>query len=486
MWSLPWVPAAVLVMIGLRLIQLRLGGTPDEGGFLVLAGQWSSSGDSLYGNYWVDRPPLLMMLFQVADLFGGIAALRVLGIAISVATVLLLASTARRVFDDKAASVTAVVAAALLGGPLAGAASVNGELMALPFLALGLRTATEAVLTDNERTARVAALVTGAAAVSALLVKQNMVDVVVFAAVFWVFSWRQHRITWGQLAQRVGLAALGAGIAFGLVSLWAIAHGTSPADVYEATYPFRVKAARVIADNPAVAGASGQRLGLLTLSVIGSGLPLVVGIFLIRGTWRTKNLAFAWAVVALLAWATFSIVAGGSYWLHYLVEAIPAVALAAGAVLFRSPVAIGRTVRFMAVAAVLSAVVAAFIPPGSPATQVGDALGRVKHSGDTVLVTFGDPEVLRASGMSSPYAYPWSLPARTLDPKMTELREVLAGSEAPTWVVVRGPQTQARLKLGGAWSLITERYRRVGTLCERYVYLRNDVDRRVPDAGDSC
>ena len=33
--------------------------SPDEGGFLLVASQWEP-GTSLYGHYWVDRPPLLM------------------------------------------------------------------------------------------------------------------------------------------------------------------------------------------------------------------------------------------------------------------------------------------------------------------------------------------------------------------------------------------------------------------------------------------
>jgi hypothetical protein len=60
----------------------------DEGGFLLVASQWSP-GTSLYGDYWVDRPPLLIGIFQLADVGGGLLALRVIGLLAVIASVLL-------------------------------------------------------------------------------------------------------------------------------------------------------------------------------------------------------------------------------------------------------------------------------------------------------------------------------------------------------------------------------------------------------------
>ena len=74
--GLCWLPYA-----GRRL-------SPDEGGLLLLAAQWSP-GSSLYGDYFVDRPPGLIALAAVADAAGGGWALRALGILAVVATVLL-------------------------------------------------------------------------------------------------------------------------------------------------------------------------------------------------------------------------------------------------------------------------------------------------------------------------------------------------------------------------------------------------------------
>jgi hypothetical protein len=422
----------------------------------------------------------------VANLFGGIIALRILGVLVAVISVLLLTSTARRAFGDRAATVTAVAAAALLATPLYGAIDVNGELMALPFLALGLRAATEAVLSTDEKRARISALVTGVAAMCALLVKQNIADVLIFAAVFWLLSWRLKKLTGRQLLERVGFAAIGAVIAYAVVMLWAIAHGTSPVDVYDATYPFRVKAARVIADNPLVAEIAGERLGGLGRSFITTGAPLIALLFAARGIWKAQSTAFAWALVAIIGWSVFSVLAGGSYWTHYLVESIPAAALAIGSVAVASPRLTKAVIAVVAASTLVAGSVAASDPPATPGTTIGDAFKHVKQPGDTLFAAFGDAEILRESEMTSPYQYLWSLPARTLDPKLDELRGILNGPEAPTWVIIRGSSTKTRLKDGGAFAVIESRYHLVGKVCDREVYLLDSVVRDTPNADDRC
>ena len=62
--------------------------SPDEGGFLLVASPWRP-GPSLYGHYWVDRPPLLLTLFDLATHLGGALGLRLIGIAAVVLSVVL-------------------------------------------------------------------------------------------------------------------------------------------------------------------------------------------------------------------------------------------------------------------------------------------------------------------------------------------------------------------------------------------------------------
>ncbi len=47
----------------------------------------------------------------------------------------------------------------------------------------------------------------------------------------------------------------------------------------------------------------------------------------------------------------------------------------------------------------------------------------------------GRADIQYTSGLPSPYQHLWSLPMRTLDPDLTELRALLEGPDAPTWFV---------------------------------------------------
>ena len=53
--------------------------SPDEAGFLSVGAQWQPGGTSLYGDYWVDRPPLLITIFRLAAELGGLVPLRLVG-----------------------------------------------------------------------------------------------------------------------------------------------------------------------------------------------------------------------------------------------------------------------------------------------------------------------------------------------------------------------------------------------------------------------
>ena len=101
-------PTAVLLLAALsvlaRVPSMFRPLSPDEGGFLMVAAQWAT-GTSLYGDYWVDRPPLLIMLFQLADQAGADrSALRLLGDVSVGSSVLLAAALARAAIRLGAAS----------------------------------------------------------------------------------------------------------------------------------------------------------------------------------------------------------------------------------------------------------------------------------------------------------------------------------------------------------------------------------------------
>src|SRR4051794_37572078 len=131
-----WLVAVVAIMV--VLARLPFLGAPlglDESGYLTVAHQWPPGGTSLYGALWVARPPLLLMIYQLADALGGAVALRVIGIGAAVAVTLLVHRAAARLAGSRAGVVAALLAGALLVSPLAGGQEVNGELLAAPFVA---------------------------------------------------------------------------------------------------------------------------------------------------------------------------------------------------------------------------------------------------------------------------------------------------------------------------------------------------------------
>ena len=109
-----------------RLPFLGAPTSPDEGGFLEVGKQWHAGGDSLYGHFWVDRPPLLIAVFRIADLLGGITAVRLIATLGATVTVLLLGYTVHRLLGVRPATWAAAVACGLLSAPMAGA-SLSGS-----------------------------------------------------------------------------------------------------------------------------------------------------------------------------------------------------------------------------------------------------------------------------------------------------------------------------------------------------------------------
>ena len=97
-------------------------------------------GSSLYGDYWVDRPPLLVALFGLASVVGGAAGVRALGLLAVVSTVLAAGLLGRLAAPrlPRAGVATAAVAAVASSSRMLGSGMVNGEVLAIPFALAGL------------------------------------------------------------------------------------------------------------------------------------------------------------------------------------------------------------------------------------------------------------------------------------------------------------------------------------------------------------
>ena len=407
--------------------------SPDEGGFLIVASQWGP-GTSLYGDYWVDRPPVLIGLFALADGIADPWALRLLGTIAVVVAVLLaglvgrLAAPATRIGPTLAAGTAAIFTAT----PLFGGSVVHGELLALPFILAGVAAAIAAAGTRSELHALGLATAAGVAGMLAALTKQSQVDVFVAVLVIVLLTRR-----WRLLAGVV----VGAGLTLLATLQVSQGLGTAPGDLWDALVTFRGDAARVIAESATY--TTPRRLAGVLGALVGSAAPFVAVGLLVRlrrpATDGARDLR--WVAVAVLSWELFVVLLGGSYWLHYLMGLVPGLVLLAAAAAQRR-LEFGPTLLLPYAAAALSTlatvVYVVFQPIPRPEAPVIDYLRAEGHPGDTAIVAFGGANILRETGMTSPYEELWSLPVRVRDPELSALTDILEGDHAPLWVVVNG------------------------------------------------
>lgn len=483
--------AAACVLVRLAFAARPVG--RDEAGFLLVGSQWGTGTGSLYGSYWVDRPPLLITFYWLGDLLGGLVALRVLGALAAGTTVLVLAAAARRTWGARAGAAAAVLSAALLSSHLLATLEVNGELLAAPFLAIGtaaaLASARDAELgADGPGRSGTWAALAGACAVAAVMVKQNMADVAVFGlALAAAYLWA-GRVRPADLLRPLAGALVGTGVALLAVVVWTTSRDTSPVAVFDALYPFRLEAAAVIAGDEG-AGESLLRLGRVVGAFAASGLGLLVVLAVVLAWTRRRTEPVLVAAAATLAYDLFSVLGGGVYWLHYLVELVPAASLVVAYAVASAPRGSGlRAAALLAlglavVSSGVSLVRAAVVEPRTTQREVGSALVEAASPGDTLVTLYGDSDLNYLAGLASPYEHLWNLPIKVRDPGLDGLDAVLAGGSAPTWVVGGRSLETWGLDTRRTRHLLAERYVLVES-CTRYdVYLRAGLDRPAPDCA---
>lgn len=480
-WTIPGAAAAAFL---LRLPGLTRPIRADEAGFVLVARAWDPRSDSLYGPYFVDRPPPLIALFKISDAIGGPLFIRVVGAFACALLVLTAAGVARRIADERAARWTAVAMAAFTTNILIDAVAVKGELLALPVLMGSLWLSLVAVRQRSWGAALAAGLLAG----MALGFKQNLVGGLVFGAALLLASRVAGRLSRGEVV-RLGLAVLaGASVPIVATALWAVAAGVHLSTLWYAAYGFRADTAEVLAAGSPEAPTT--RAVLLLLIAFGAGMALVIGGFVvhIRAEWA-DDAPLTFATAALLAVDLLGLGLGGSFWRDYLFPLLPATALCA-ALLARRSTARGIAMRAVIAAAAVSSVAclvgwATYNILGLQEfdeVDTGVALRDVAGLGDTLVVFGGRADVQLTSEMASTYRQLWSLPMRTLDPELTELQSVVSGPDAPTWVVEWVPFDTWSTD-GGAelQALVEERYVEHGTGCgDRPIWLLRGVERDLP------
>lgn len=480
---------AVLAML-LRFPGLMWPIRPDEAGFTLVARAWHPEPDSLYGTYWVDRPPPLIALIKLSDLIGGALFIRVVAALGCALLVVAAARTAYLIAGERAARWTAIATAAVTANTMIDSVAAKGEILGIPIVVTSFWLALEALRMLDRSPPKALLLAAGSGLLGMLAVglKQNMVTGLAFGGVVLLVSAVRKEITWGAFTKLAAAALLGAAIPLAATIGWCLANGVHLETLWYTVYGFRSHALDVIANDEA--GAPLGRARLLTLIFFATGMAFLVLWFLanLRHAWRTHP-AVTLAALAVLVVDGAGVVLGGSYWRPYLLGLVPSVVLCT-ALVADVPGVRRRVTQWLAGLAVFSCLVSTVgwvlnnLSGAEPPTEIytGEAIKAVSEPGDTIVVYGGRADIVYASGLTSPYEHLWSLPMRGNDPDLSDLIALLRSDHPPTWFVgwvsfdswngVGEPELEATLE---------ELYEPHGDGCDHPIWVLKSVDRGVPE-----
>ncbi len=470
-----WVLVALLALL-LRLPYLNVAPGIDEGGVAWIARQWGSGHGWLYGGAWLDRPPLLVAAYRVAVLAGPIG-IRIMGAVAAVGLVASCSLVAHLVAGERGGRV-----AALLAALLSGSAAISAVYSPAELLAAVPATLSVAALVAGHQSGRARAfLAAGALAVVALLVKQSFLDAGLAGLAYLATGVVRSR---AQTRRAAAAYALGALVPLAGVGAWLLAAHLRAADLLDALFGFRLQALHTL---------EGSNIPLLTRltdlagPALRSGLVLAVPVAA-WGLWRRpSDRRIAVVLVAWLAGGLAGVLAGGSYWPHYLIQIVPASAVGVAAVLASLPrrlmrVALLGVVIAAAVTAVAAGVAVTATPPRRTEAAVARYVRAHARPGDTSYVLYARANLNLAIGLRTPFPYSWSLMMRARPDARGRLLDLLRSSGRPTWIVRWQPPGRWHLDPTGAVArLLATDYTSVASFDGRRVLLR--ADRLRPDPG---
>ncbi len=483
------VAGSALAAAVLRFPGLLVPAGADESGFTLVARHWDPQPDSMFGPYWLDRPPAVIALVKVSDMVGGPTFLRVVAAVGCALLVVLAAATARAALryageaDERmvtrTGAWTAVLTAAFTSNSMIDTVMAKGEVLGIPFVVLSFWLTLLALNRPRVDGAGLAlAMGSGFAATMALGMKQNMVGGLVFAAVILVGSRLTHRLSTGDLLRLGAMVTGGALVPMLATAVWAVSAGVRLESVWYAIYGFRSQALAVILESNIDAPAI--RAMLLLGTVIATGMAFVVAgaVAHVRRLWLVDG-PLTVAALVVVAVDTSGLVLSGSYWQAYLFILIPGVVLCT-TLLLSIRVHVARRVWLLTILAMVSALVSSVVRTGlyvadirtPTAVRSGEAIAAASEPGDTIVVYGGRAELVLASGLESPYEHLWSLPMRTRDPDLDELKGVLRGPDAPTWLVFWAPRSGWNALGESLTPIVDQRYEFHGLACDDHpVYL---------------
>jgi dolichyl-phosphate-mannose-protein mannosyltransferase len=470
-----WLLLCSAICVGLRLPFLNVPLGVDEGGDSFVARTWDTTHGSMYGGSWLDRPPLLVVLYKVGVL-GGDIGVRLLGMA---AAILLVAGTmaiAHRISGPRAARFTGLITAVMTSSMVLGAVFTNNELLAAVPVTYSVVALVWA--RDSDRAERWLFLA-GFLASCAFLVKQSFVDGLVAGGVFLLVSWA-IRTRSGFRSAWVAWWAAGVLTPVAATLAWFELFSVGIRPFLYAMIGFRIDSLAEQARSELSASYMLVHLGIPTLIASGCLLAIPWAASWLRDRRTDPQLALplaGWLVVGFLG-----ITGGGHYFPHYFIQPVAALAVLSGCALAVTgrrflAAATAATFALLAVGNVAAGSTLKNIDPPQQRTLAVSSYLRAKaHPDDSLYVMYARANLLYYARMHAPYPYAWSMMVRTVPDAEVRLREMLRSPESrPTWIVAWHEPTAFGLdRSGQTRRLIQRHYVPAVRICGKSILIRKD------------
>lgn len=472
-----WLPFAAVFLLRARFLFSPL--STDEGGYLAVARAWFRGAD-LYGTVWVDRPQGLLVLYGILDRLGlgNTAGVRLLATAACFVAMIACGHIAWVLAGERARvpamwAVGVGLSTAQIEGFIA-----NAELLSCAAGAVALAGVLVAVWDRGDPDLRML-LLAGLAGGAAVTIKQSGFDAAVAGCVAVLIVAVRER--WGAATSGRAVGSLAGGAAVPVSLMLGHAALTGFGDWWWAFAGVRLE------HKSALASADWSKLretGRIVAPVVIMAVLVVVATVprMLRTHARSVMVLAAWGTVATGAFA-----AGGLFHRHYWVILMFPFCTAVGIALS----CIGNR-QLLAAAVVLCSAVPAV--RAAQALRMNDATVARELNADTRLVfnedvaawfRANDPAhgtvwaMCASSAMYAhlrqdpPFMYSWFEYFRAVPEALPMLRSYLEGLSAPQYVVE--VQSAERCDPSGALgTVVTSRYREVGTVWGRLLLRRQD------------
>jgi 4-amino-4-deoxy-L-arabinose transferase-like glycosyltransferase len=463
------------IAIALRSPFLNVPLGIDEGGDSFVARAWGSTEGSMYGRSWLDRPPLLVLVYKLG-VIGGDRGVRVLGI---VAAVLIVAGTmiiAHRLGGPRAARITGLITAVMTSSVVLGAVFTGNEILATVPVTFAIVALVWSRGSDHNRAWLFAS---GFLASCALLIKQSFGEVLVAGAVFLLVSWRTRERSGFRAAWALWWAA-GVALPLAVTFAWFAHYSVGIKSFVYAIVGFRFDSLNLLHQSDQGPVYMLMHLGLPI--VIASGCLLLVPW---AASWLYHRRTDPQLVLPLAAWLVvgfIGITGGGNYYPHYFIQPLAALAVLSGCAL-----AVTRRRRlFLATGSILAVLAIGNVavgttlqnvdPPQQRTLAVAQYLRTNAHPDDSLYVLYARANLLYYADMPTTYPYAWSTMIRAVPGAERKLRTMLkTPSERPTWIVEWQLPSDLGMDVSGETSrLLAENYVQTDDICGKPVLIRKD------------